>query len=190
MHTPSHATRAASVRPIPLSLLACLCAGLWCTAPRAAPETGVSNQPVPAPTAPQGPAAQPAATPGGRASGAAVRRLAIGGAVALGLWQAWRASRAASGPPADAAAPPRAISDPDRPLPMDGVTTVAELEDYSVRRLMDTLRELRASKQHDCDHGRTSQDFFCAKIRLVKAALGLKGVTWFGDEAHDGCECR
>ncbi len=188
MHTPSHPARAALVRPIPLSLLACLCAGLWCTAPRAAP--ALNNQPVPAPTAPQGNSARPGATPGGNSSGASVRRLAIGGAVAFGLWQVWRASRTEAGPQAEAPVPPQAIFDPDRPLPMDGVMTVAELEDYSIRRLMDTLRELRASKQNDCDHGKTSQDFFCAKIRLVKAALGLKGVTWFGDELHDGCECR
>jgi hypothetical protein len=190
MHTPSHARRAASVRAVPLSLLACLCAGLWCTAPFAAAEPGVANQPAPAPTAPPGQPAQAGATPGGSSSGAAVRRLAIGGAVAFGLWQAWRASRTEAGPRAESAAPPPAIFDPDRPLPMDGVMTVAELEDYSIRRLMDTLRALRASKQNDCDRGKTSQDFFCAKIRLVKAALGLKGVTWFGDESHDGCECR
>jgi hypothetical protein len=80
--------------------------------------------------------------------------------------------------------------DHDHPIDMDPITTVGELENYSIRRLMDTLRDLRWRKQYDCDHDRKYQDYLCGKIRLVKAALRLKGVTWFGDESNDGCECK
>ena len=191
MKTTSHSARAGVARPLRLSLLAMLCAGLWCTAPRAAPESNLPRQSipqaVPIPTANQAP------TPvqGGRSSGSTAQRLAIGSVVAFGLWQAWRAQSAGTPAPAEApAAPPLAIHDPDRPIPMDGITTVGQLDNYSIRQLMDTLRDLRANKQYDCDHGRTSQDFLCEKIRLVKAALGMNGVTYFGDESNDGCGCH
>ncbi len=189
MHTSSHRAHGASVRPFQLSLLAVLCTGLWCGSPRAAPDPGNPNRPAPLPSAPQNIQALPNVTQGGTSSAASARRLAIGGVLAVGLWQAWRSIDSAAQPAAPPA-PPVASFDPDRPIPMDGIDTVGALADYSIRRLMDTLGELRRNKQYDCDHGKTSQRFLCDKIRLVKAALGLEGATYFGDESNDGCGCR
>jgi hypothetical protein len=66
--------------------------------------------------------------------------------------------------------------DRDTPIDMDGVDTIAQLDNYSVRRLMDTLRDLRQRKRWDYVQGRAHQKWLAKKIRLVKAALGQRGV--------------
>ena len=203
--------RNAPTRRLQRCALALLCAAMCCGATQAAPANGPLPQPAPLDAAPSG-----SAQAGSSGGSAAVRRAAIGGVLVLGLWQAWRLHRGAPdaaaqvpaasapvGPPtvsptmppvAVLATPPAgpalALFDPDRPIPMDGVNTVGELDGLTPRILLDTLRELRGNKQFDCEHGRTSQAFLCAKIALIKAALRGHGVTWYGDESDDGCHCR
>jgi hypothetical protein len=66
--------------------------------------------------------------------------------------------------------------DRDRPIDMDGIDRIGQLDRYSVRRLMDTLRDLRARKRWDYVGSREHQAWLAAKIKLVKAALRQKGV--------------
>ena len=221
MHTPFNVrpfARAASVRHFQRSVSVLLCAGLCCGALQAAPRNVSAGQPVPAGAPPSPP--EQIGSSGGSGSAATSRRVAIGGVLVLGLWQAWRLHRsgpdsAAQGPAASTPAggstapltaplpmppvvvqatpppaPPSAAPDPDRAIPMDAINPVGELDGLPPRILLDTLRELRGNKQFDCEHGRTSQAFLCAKIALIKAALRGHGVTWYGDESDDGCHCR
>ncbi|MBI4893812.1 MAG: hypothetical protein HY821_24560 [Acidobacteria bacterium] len=66
--------------------------------------------------------------------------------------------------------------DRDRPVDMDGVDRVGQLDNYSVRRLMDTLRDLRMRKRWDYVRGKEHQAWLAEKIRLVKGALRGNGV--------------
>lgn len=66
--------------------------------------------------------------------------------------------------------------DDDWPIPMDDKETVGDLRNYSVRRLMDTLRALRDAKRYDYVNKKESQKWLGEKIRLVKQALKGKGV--------------
>lgn len=70
--------------------------------------------------------------------------------------------------------------DQDHPIDMNGIDTIGDLENYSTRRLMDTLRDLRARKLYSYSQGNTDTDWLDKKIRLVKAALKQRGV----DVAH------
>jgi hypothetical protein len=54
---------------------------------------------------------------------------------------------------------------------------VCYTKNYSIRRLMDTLRDLRYRKMWDFVQGQKSQDWLNKKIRLVKAALRQRCVT-------------
>lgn len=67
-------------------------------------------------------------------------------------------------------------NDEDRPIDMDGMDTVGDLRDYSTRRLMDTLRDLRYRKMWDYVQGKKSQEWLTKKIKLIKGALKQRGV--------------
>lgn len=71
----------------------------------------------------------------------------------------------------------REAQDPDRPIPMDSITTVGQLEDYSVRRLMDTLRDLRKRKETDRSGNCQFQKTLKEKLRLIIASLRQRGVS-------------
>lgn len=191
MRTPFHPVRTHRAQVFQLPLLATLCAGLWCAAPCAAQgPIGLRPTASAANTSPDNSVPPPAAS-GSKSAGPDLRRLAIGSALALGLWSAWRTQATEAAPPvAIPAAPPVLVGDADWPIDMDGITDSTQLRNYSIRRLMDTLRQLRANKKVDCDHGRSAMDYFCAKLRIVKEALKAHGVTEYGDESNDGCACR
>jgi hypothetical protein len=76
-------------------------------------------------------------------------------------------------------------SDVDRPIAMDGDETATELDGYTIRRLMDTLRDLRARKWYDLMHGRENQAFLKKCLKKIKAALERKGVTVPPDAIDD-----
>lgn len=200
MHTASHSHRARTAPLIHWPLLALVCASLYSGAAHAAPDV-LQGQPL-APAA-QGSATATATASVNHSSTGTVRRMALAGVLGAVLWHAWRGQGAepaatgtgqpatVTGPAAAPAAPPvLALHDPDRPIAMEGVDKVGDLRGTSVRRLMDTLRDLRVRKDHDCRHGRTYVNVLCAKIALIKAALRGHGLDWFGDEARDGCDCH
>lgn len=73
----------------------------------------------------------------------------------------------------------RDAQDPDRPIPMDDITTVEQLIEYcrpSPRRLMDTLRDLRNRKETDRSGTCQYQKGLKEKLRLIIEALGRCGV--------------
>lgn len=194
--------RAGMAQQIRFTVLAGLCVAAWCGGSSAAPAVNAIAPSTPATQQPAT-AGQPAAqAPGAATSGANWRRAAVVGVLAVGAWSIWRAQRAdappaeqpvASAPPAPApAVAPQATTggDPDRPIDMDGIGRVEELDTFSNRQLMDTLRDLRARKAVDCAHGRSAIDYFCSRIRMVIEALDRHGVRNFGDQSHDGCDCR
>lgn len=67
--------------------------------------------------------------------------------------------------------------DKDHPIDMNGVDTLGDLENYSIRRLMDTLRDLRVRKLDALGSGSTDLSWYDKKIKLVKGALRQHGVT-------------
>jgi hypothetical protein len=67
--------------------------------------------------------------------------------------------------------------DQDHPIDMSGIETIGDLRGYSIRQLMDTLRDLRYRKMWDYVRGQKSQDWLAQKIKLVKAALHQHGVA-------------
>lgn len=77
--------------------------------------------------------------------------------------------------------------DRDRPIDMNGLDRVKDLDRYSVRRLMDTLRDLRRRAYEDYVSGKKSRKWLVEKIRLVKSALKQKGVA-VGDKAIDDAD--
>lgn len=211
MHSPLKSRRTGRAQPVQLTAVATLCAALWCGSSIAAPPAGAAVQPTP--TAPATNAGAQANAGLSSSDGASLRRVALGGVAAIGLWSIWRShqvnqaiqnnpvqnSPAQSSQPAQASTPAGAQAglplhtgdnDDDKPIDMDGINGVDDLDHYSIRRLMDTLRLLRASKAFDCAHGRSAIDYFCAKIALVIEALDRHGVRDYGDQSHDGCHCR
>ena len=206
MHSPLKSRRTGRAQSVPLTAVAALCAALWCGSSSAAPPAAATVQPTPTVPAPNaGAQANAGASSSGNAS---LRRMALGGVAAVGLWSIVRAhqvNQATQSSPAQASQPAQTSTpagvqaglpqhtgdnDDDRPIDMDGIDSVGDLDHYSIRRLMDTLRDLRARKAYDCAQGRAAIDYFCSKIHLVIRALGRKHVTEFGDQSHDGCSCR
>ena len=75
--------------------------------------------------------------------------------------------------------------DKDNPINMDGMDRVKDLDRYSVRRLMDTLRDLRRRAYEDYVSGKKNRKWLVEKIRLVKSALKQKGVDVGGKAIDD-----
>ena len=69
-----------------------------------------------------------------------------------------------------------AIYDPDRPLGLAGDENFNDLDKYTSRILLDTLRDLRARKLWDFTNKRLYQGNLKKMIKLVKAALRYRGV--------------
>ena len=203
MHSPLKSRRTGRAQTVQLTAVATLCAALCCSSSSAAPQAGAAVQPA---ASVQAPNAGAQANAGAASSGgASLRRVALGGVAAIGLWSIWRAHQANQDGPAQAGQPapvpvpggaqaglPKHTADDDRdqPIDMDGVNRAAELDRATVRELMDTLRDLRARKTYDCAHGRSAIKYFCAKIALIIEALDRHGVREFGDQSGDGCACR
>lgn len=71
---------------------------------------------------------------------------------------------------------PRGYNDDrDHPIPMDGIDTVGDLENYSIRRLMDTLRDLRQRKLWSTEQ-HSNTDWLDEKIKLIKRAIKQRGI--------------
>ena len=67
----------------------------------------------------------------------------------------------------------RSWLDRDQPIPMDDVESIKDLENYSIRRLMDTRRELERRIK---DSSGDTKKWLEKKLKIVNGAIKQRGV--------------